>query len=44
MLIDSGSSVSMIEENIANEARLQGPRYSLQIQSTGDDTRSDKFF
>jgi len=29
--------LTMIEEEIADEAQLQGPQYKLQIQGTGED-------
>jgi len=40
-LLDTGSTVSMIEEKLANELKLIGPWFPLSLRWSGDKTRKD---
>ncbi|XP_075157722.1 uncharacterized protein LOC142230988 [Haematobia irritans] len=41
-LVDEGSSISLIEENLANELRLDGPSSELCMKWTGDITMAEE--
>jgi len=41
-LVDSGSSVSLIEEKLANKLELYGPNLKLSLKWTGNHERDDK--
>ena len=43
LLLDTGSSVSLLEEKIANDLNLKGPWYKLRLMWSGGQGREDKF-
>lgn len=40
-LVDSGSTVSLIEEKLANDLKLQGPWFPLELRWSGNQKRRD---
>ncbi|XP_070502816.1 uncharacterized protein [Chironomus tepperi] len=43
LLIDSGSTVSLIEESVANELQIRGPWLPLELRWSGDQKRYDDY-